>query len=126
MVVAGLLGFVAVLTMLLALALLAKVWTFEVAYLRIAWLPLAALAVQGILWKPMLGQFSYFAVAFPVLTAICSLLLLVVGFTLYLSGSGDTVSRPAILRATLVAAVPALLLAAYVVYGLLTAILVDR
>lgn len=123
MITLGLLGCFVVASLVLALVAFPWSINFVTTYRRVAWLPVAALLVEGILWKPLLARLSYFAVIPLLLTCFASVCLTAVGATLVATsrerneGSGET------LRATLIAAIPGLLLLALMFYGFVNAIL---
>jgi hypothetical protein len=67
------LGFLALSVGLVPLAILfalGRVWTLEVAFVRLAWVPVAALALQVALWRPMTQTLSYGSIIPPLLTCI--------------------------------------------------------
>src|SRR6266545_1180190 len=77
-----------------------------VAYARIAWLPVAALIVEALIWKPVLTRLSYFAVVPLLLTCIVSLFFAVIGATLVAQARERGEGRTHLVRATMVAAIP--------------------
>jgi len=54
MLTLGFLALLVALVLLVILFLLGRMWTLEVAFVRLAWIPLAALALQVILSRPRL------------------------------------------------------------------------
>src|SRR5262245_23345935 len=108
-------GFLALPLGLVPLAILfalGRVWTLEVAFIRLAWLPLGALALQAMLWLPLTRTLSYGAIIPPLLTCIVSLFFGVVGATLLATRSGAG-RPPGLLRATMLASIPGVLFVAY-------------
>jgi hypothetical protein len=117
------LGFLALSVGLVPLAILfmlGRLWTLEVAFIRVAWVPVVALALQAALWRPLTRTLSYAFIILPMLTCIVSLFFGVVGATL-LAAHPSTERRPRLLRAAILASIPAVLLVAYIVVGLLRA-----
>jgi hypothetical protein len=114
------LGFLALSVGLIPLGILfalGRVWTLEVAFVRLAWVPLLALALQVILWRPLTQALSYGSIVPPLLTCIVSLFFGIVGATL-LAAHRTTNQRPQLLRSTMLASVPGALLVAYIVVSL--------
>lgn len=113
------LGFLALSVGLFPLAILfalGRAWTLEVAFRRLAWVPLVALALQVILWRPLTQTLGYGSVVPPLLTCIVSLFFGIVGVTL-LAASSNAKRRPQLLRSTMLASLPGVLLVAYIVIG---------
>ena len=111
------LGFLALSAALAPLAILfalGRLWTLEVAYIRLAWIPAAALAVQVILWRPMTQALSYAFIVPPLLTCIVSLFFGTVGATL-LAQRPWSERRPGLLLSTVLASVPSALLVGWIV-----------
>ena len=96
MLTVGFLGLLVGLVPLVILFALGRVWTLEVAFIRLAWVPVAALALQGALWRPMTRTLSYAVIIPPVLTCIVSFFFAVVGATL-LAGRPRSEWRPRLL-----------------------------
>jgi hypothetical protein len=113
----GLLGCFGVAAVILGLLLGAKGWGTEVTYRRLAWLPVTALLIEFALAKPALSHLSYFAIVPPILTCLFSLFLAVVGATLVAAARERNESFSGLVRATLVAGIPGILLFAYMIYG---------
>jgi|SRR5262245_29470893 len=110
------LGFLALSVGLVPLAILfalGRVWTLEVAFIRLAWVPLVALALQIMLWRPLTQTLSYGSIVPPLLTCIISLFFGIVGATL-LAAHPSATRRPQLLRSTVLASVPGVLLVAYI------------
>jgi hypothetical protein len=122
MITLGLVGCL-VAASVLALIALPRASSFAQRYRRVAWLPVAALLIEGILWKPFLTRLSYFAVVPLLLTCVASLFLAAIGATLVATSHGRKEGSAEILRATLVAAIPGMLLLVLMVYGFVNAIL---
>jgi hypothetical protein len=114
MLTVGFLGLLVGLVTLVILFALGRVWTLEVAFIRLAWVPVAALALQAALWRPMTRALSYASIAPPLLTCVVSVFFGVVGATL-LAGRPRSEWHPRLLRSTVLAALPGALLAAYIV-----------
>ena len=111
------LGFLALSVGLIPLAILfalGRLWTLETAFIRLAWVPAAALALQAVLWSPMTQSLGYASIIPPLLTCIVSLFFGIVGVTL-LVGSRGAERRPGLLWSTILASVPGALLVIYVV-----------
>ncbi len=111
------LGFLALSVGLIPLAILfalGRLWTLEAAFIRLAWVPAAALALQAMLWRPMTQSLGYASIIPPLLTCIVSLFFGTVGVTL-LAGSKGAERRPGLLWSTILASVPGALLVTYVV-----------
>lgn len=114
MVTVGFLTLSVGLAPLVILFALGRLWTLEVAYVRISWVPVLALAVQAILVRPMAHALSYAFIIPPLLTCIVSLFFGIVGATL-LAGRPRSERRPGLLRAAVLASVPGALLVGYIV-----------
>ena len=126
MITLGLLGFLVAASLALTLMAFPRRFNFTATYRRVAWLPTAALLIEAILWKPLLTKLSYFAVIPLLLTCIASLFLTAVGATLVATARGRNEVSTEVLRATLIAAIPAMLLLAVMFYGFVSAILRSR
>ena len=110
------LGFLALSVGLIPLAILfalGRLWTLEAAFIRLAGVPVAALALQAMLWRPMTQTLGYASIIPPLLTCIVTLFFGIVGATL-LAGSSGGARRPGLLWSTMLAGVPGALLVAYV------------
>ena len=110
------LGFLALSVGLVPLAILfalGRLWTLETAFIRLAWLPVAALGLQAMLWRPMTQTLGYASIIPPLLTCIISLFFGIVGATL-LAGGSRAEQRPGLLWFTMLASVPGALLVTYV------------
>jgi len=114
MVTVGFLALSVGLAPLAILFALGRLWSLEVAYVRISWVPVLALALQAILVRPMAHALSYAFIIPPLLTCIVSLFFGIVGATL-LAGRPRSEQRPGLLRATVLASLPGALLVGYVV-----------
>lgn len=123
MITIGLVSVLLVAALGLLFLLLTRFWTLEVAFTRVAWVPLVALAVEGVSFAPLSHALGYFAVALPVFTCIASLFLTFIGATLVAASRQRREHHVGLLRATLVASVPGALLAAYVFYAFLASAL---
>jgi hypothetical protein len=99
---------------------------FELTFRRVAWLPVASLLVQAILWKPLFAKLSYFAVVPLLITCIVSIVLAAVGATLVATTRGRHEESTALLRATLIAAIPGILLLGLMFFGFVSAALGTR
>ncbi len=110
MITAGLLGCFGVAALILGLLLGPKAWGTEVVYRRLAWLPVTALVIEFALAKPALLCLSYFAIVPPILTCVLSLFLAAVGATLVAAARERNEPFSALVRATLVAGIPGILL----------------
>jgi len=111
------LGFLALSVGLVPLAILfalGRIWTLEVAFRRLAWAPVVALALQLILWRPLTQALSYGFIVPLLLTCIVSLFFGVVGATLF-AGRSRAERHPGLLWSTILASVPGALLVTYVV-----------
>ena len=123
MITLGLLGCFVAASLALALMAFPRRLNLAVTYHRVAWLPVVALLIEGILWKPLLTRLSYFAVVPLLLTCIASFFLTAVGATLVATARARNEGSSELLRATLIAAIPALLLLALMFYGFVNTIL---
>ena len=110
----GFLGSLVGLVTLVILFALSRVWTLEVAVIRLAWVPVTALALPGVLWRPMTRALSYASIVPPLLTCIVSFFVGILGATL-LAGRPRSDWHPRLLRSTMLTALPGVLLAAYIV-----------
>lgn len=119
MVTVGLLGTILVAGLALLMFGLARIWTLEVLFLRVCWIPLAALALEGIFARALTSALSYFAVAVPFITCLASIFLTFIGATLVTSARERGERRAGLLGATVIASVPGALLAAYILYAFL-------
>ena len=126
MIALGVLGCVVALSLILTLLALSRRFNLATTYRRVAWLPGAALLVEAALWKPLLTKLSYLAVIPPLLTCIASLFLAAVGATLVATARERSEGTREVLRATLIAAIPGMLLLAYMLYGFVNAGLRSR
>jgi hypothetical protein len=115
MITLGLVGCLVAASLVLTLMAFPRRFSFATRYRRVAWLPVAALLIEGVLWKPVLTKLSYFAVIPLLLTCLASLFLT----TARERNEGST----AALRATLIAAIPGMLLLALMLYGFVNAML---
>ena len=86
----------------MTLMALPRRFSFAARYQRVAWLPVAALLIEGVLWKPVLTKLSYAAVIPLLLTCIASLFLTAVGATLVVTARERNEGSTAVLRATLI------------------------
>jgi hypothetical protein len=123
MITVGLLGCLVAASLVLTLNAFPRRFNFAVTYPRVAWLPAAALLIEGLLWKPLLTKLSYFAVVPLLLTCIASFFLAAVGATLVATARARNEGFSEVLRATLIAAIPALLFLALMFYGFFNTIL---
>ena len=123
MITLGLVGCLVAASLVLALLALPRRLSFAARYRRVAWVPVAALLIEGALWKPVLTTLSYFAVIPPLVTCFASLLLAAVGATLVVTARERNEGFTAILRATVIAAIPGMLLVGLLVYGFVSALL---
>src|SRR5215510_2027482 len=82
MVTVGLLAFTVALCPLALLFALGRIWTLQVAYLRLSSIPVAALALQAVFARPMMRALGYAFILPPMLTCFVSLLFGIVGATL--------------------------------------------
>ena len=98
---------------------LARRWTIELAFVRVAWIPVTALLLEGLLFRKIAAAISYFAVAIPVLTCVV-LFLTLVGVTLVASARQRHEDDVRLLRATVVAAIPGAVLLGYILYAFTT------
>jgi hypothetical protein len=122
MITLGLLGCL-VAASVVALIAVPRASDFATSYRRVAWLPVAALLIEAILWKPLLTRLSYFAVIPLLLTCVASVFLTAIGATLVATSRGRNEGAAEMLRATLIAAIPGMLLLALMVFGFVNAIL---
>lgn len=114
------LGFLALSVGLVPVAILfalGRLWTLEVAFIRLAWLPMVALALQAMLWRPMARTLGYAFIIPPLLTCVVSLFFGLVGATL-LADRSRAERRPGLVWATVLVSVPGALLVTYVLVSL--------
>jgi hypothetical protein len=123
MITLGLVGCIVAASLVLTLMAFPRRFNLAATYQRIAWLPVAALLVEGLLWKPVLTKLGYFAVIPPLLTCIASLFLSAVGATLVVTARERGEAVAAVLRATLIAGIPGVLLLVLMLYGFVRAAL---
>ncbi len=121
MITIALLGCVGAAALICGLLLAAKAGAIDSTYRRLAWVPVAALVIELTLAKPALSRLSYFAIVPPLLTGLLSLFLTVVGATLVAVARERNEPSSGLVRATLVAAIPGVLLFVYMLYGFLVA-----
>ncbi len=126
MITIALLGCVGIAALIFGLLLGGKAGAMEVTFRRLAWLPVTALVIEFTLAKPALSRLSYFAIVPPILTCLLSLFLAVVGATLVAAARERNEPSSGLVRATLVAAIPGVLLFAYMVYGFVVALVWGR
>ena len=99
MITVGLVGCLVAASVVLTLMAFPRRVSFAARYRRVAWLPVAALLIEGVLWKPVLTKLSYAAVIPPLLTCIASLFLAAVGATLVVTARERNEGSTATLRA---------------------------
>ena len=121
MITLGLVGFLVAASLVWTLMAFPRRFSFAERYRRMR-LPVAALLVEAF-WRPVLTKLSYFAVIPLLVTCIASLLLAAVGATLVVTARERNEGFTAVLRATLIAAIPGMLLLGLLVYGFVNAIL---
>ncbi len=126
MITLGLVGCLVAAVVVVTLMAFPRQLDFALTYRRVAWLPVAALVVQAILWKPLFSKLSYFAVVPLLLTCIVSFILAAVGATLVATARGRNERSTTVLRATLIAAIPGLLLLGLMFFELVRAALGTR
>ena len=126
MITLGLLGCLVAAGLVLTLMVFTRRFNFAMTYPRVAWLPVAALLIEGILWKPLLTRLSYFAVVPLLLTCIASFFLTAAGAALVVTARARNEQSSEVLRVTLIAAIPALLLLALMFYGFVNTIFGSR
>ena len=117
MITVGLLAVCLVAALGIPFILLARRWTIEVAFIRVAWIPLTALLLEGLFFRRIAETISYFAVALPVLTCIVSLFLALMGSTLVASARQREEDDTGLLRATILASIPGAVLLGYILYA---------
>src|SRR5262245_54392482 len=123
MITLGVLACFVAFALVFILVLGSRRFSLAITFLKIAWVPVAALLLQVILWKPMFANLSYFGAVPPLLTGIVSLFLATIGATLVAAGRSRNEDTGGLLRATLLAAIPGMILLGLMVYGLVTALL---
>jgi hypothetical protein len=123
MITLGLLGCLVAASLVLTLMVFPRRFSFAARFRRVAWLPVTALLIEAVLWKPVLTKLSYFAVVPLLLTSLASLVLAAVGTTLVVMARQRNDDAAALLRATLIAAIPGILLLALMVYGFINAMI---
>lgn len=123
MITVGLVGLLVAAGLVLTLMAFPRRSSFAARYRRVAWIPVAALLIEGVLWKPVLTKLSYFAIVPPLLTCIASLFLAAVGATLVVTTRERNEGSTEVLRATLIAAIPGMLLLGLMVYEFVNAVL---
>jgi len=121
MLTVGLVGCLVAASLVLTLMAFPRRFSVAERYRRVAWVPVAALLIEGVLWKPVLTKLGYFFVVPLLLTCIASLLLAAVGATLVATARERNESSTAMLRATLIAAIPGMLFLALMLYGFVNA-----
>jgi len=113
------LGFLALSVALVPLGILfalGRLWTLELAFTRLAWIPLVALALQLIAWRPMARALGYAFLLPPLLTCIVSVFFGIVGATL-LAARSRAERPPGLALSTIVAATPGILLVLYITFS---------
>jgi hypothetical protein len=123
MITLGLIGCLVAVGLVLTRLAFPRRFTFAARYRRVAWLPVTALLIEGVLWQPVLTKLSYFAVIPLLLTSVASLVLAAVGATLVVKARERDDDATALLGATAIAAIPGLLLLALMVYGFINAVI---
>jgi hypothetical protein len=123
MITLGLLGCLVAASLVLTLMVFPRRFSFAARFRRVAWLPVTALLIEAVLWKPVLTKLSYFAVVPLLLTSLASLVFAAVGTTLVVMARERNDDAAALLRATLIAAIPGILLLALMVYGFIKAMI---
>jgi hypothetical protein len=117
----GLLGCLVIAALVAGIVLAAKRGVLEVTFGRLAWLPVTALLTEFTLARPMLSRLSYFAIVPPLLTCLFSLFLAVAGATLVAVARERNEPSSGLIRATVVAAIPGMLLFVYMLYSFVVA-----
>ena len=110
------LGFLALSVGLVPLAILftlGRIWTLEVAFRRLAWVPVVALTLQLLLWRPLTQALSYGFIVPLLLTCMVSIFFGIVGTTL-LAGRSRAERHSGLFWSTIVASVPGAMLVTYV------------
>ena len=120
MITVGLLSVCLIAALGIPFFFLARLWTIEVAFVRVAWVPVTALLLEGLFFRKIAAAISYFAVALPVLTCIVSLFLTLMGVTLVASARQREEDDARLLRATVVASIPGAVLLGYILYAFTT------
>jgi hypothetical protein len=113
------LGFLALSVALVPVGILfalGRVWTLELVFIRLAWVPLLALALQLIAWRPMARALGYGFLLPPLLTCVVSLFFGIVGATL-LAARPRAERPPGLVLSTIVAATPGILLVLYIAFS---------
>jgi hypothetical protein len=123
MITLGLIGCLVAVGLVLTLLAFPRRFSFAARYRRVAWLPVTALLIEGVLWQPVLTKLSYFAVIPLLLTSVASLVLAAVGATLVVMARERNDDAAALLGATAIAAIPGLLLLALMFYGFVNAMI---
>ena len=97
---------------------LARIWTIEGAFVRLGWIPAAAVPFEIVLFPWLAERISYAAALVPVVTALVSLFVAVIGATLLAVAREHGETKPAVRRVTLVAVAPGVILVGWVLLSL--------
>jgi hypothetical protein len=117
----GIFSGVVVAALVVVVILAARRGRLERTYRWLAWLPVSALLIEIALAKPALSALSYAAILPPLVTCLFSLVLAVVGATLVAAARQRNEPAASLIRATIVAGIPGMLLVGYMVIGFVVA-----
>lgn len=118
MVTVSLLGLGLAAGLLVAFIALSARWTPQVAFVSVSWIPLVALVLEVVFFQQLAGTLSYAFVALPALTCLASVILAVIGATLLVAAGQRREPLAGLLTATILASMPALLFAGYLLWAL--------
>ena len=110
MITSGLCVFIFTILIGLILIFLSKLWTIELAYIRLCWVPLLLLSFIYAFRFPLTSKLSYAMLILPILIAFGSLILGIIGIVLIVSARQRLETRRGLIPATIIASVPGLLL----------------
>lgn len=97
-----------------ALLLAAPEGTVRRRFIHVSSIPATALLLEYLFWDRLARRLSYFAVVIPLLTCVASVILAVVGATFIASARERHEHHPALIYSTIIAALPGVLMAGYI------------
>lgn len=115
MITFGLLCLVLCVAIAAAVLLLVRGATIRRVFVWISWIPTTALLLEYLFSDILSKTLSYTAIAIPLLTCTASLILTLIGVMLIASGRQHGERHVGLIWATVIASVPGLLLAGYLV-----------
>ena len=120
MITTGLLSLVFCVAVAVVVLLLARAGTPRRVFIWLSWVPSTVLLVELLFSHSLTRSLSYLAIAIPLLTCVASLTFTLIGAALIASERQQGEQYVDLLWATAIASVPGVLLAGYLVFGVVT------